>query len=63
VTDLTSKESKKAFNKAVDKYYETDRTVIAHGSLDINILDSAKIKEANTDAKNVKGWVKKCQHV
>ena len=59
VVDLTSKESRKAFNKAVDKYYEIDRTVAAHGTLDIDILDAAKIEEANTDAKNLKQWVRK----
>lgn len=57
--DLISRESRKAFNKAVDKYYEIDRTVAAHGTLDINILDPVKIKEANTDAKNLKLWVRK----
>jgi hypothetical protein len=59
VVDLISKESRKAFNKAVDKYYETDRTVAAHGTLDIDILDAAKIQEANADAKNLKQWVRK----
>jgi hypothetical protein len=59
VAELTSKESKKAFNKAVDKYYEIDRTVAAHGTLDIDVLDAAKIKETNIDAKNLKLWVRK----
>lgn len=59
VADLTSRESKKAFNKAVDKYYEIDRTVATHGTLDIDILDAAKIKETNTDAENLKLWVRK----
>lgn len=45
VADLTSRESRKAFNKAIDKYYEIDRTVGAHGTLDIDILDPAKIKK------------------
>lgn len=59
VADLTSRESKKAFNKAVDKYYEIDRTVAAHGTLDIDIFDAAKNKETNADAKNLKLWVRK----
>jgi hypothetical protein len=59
VTDLSSRDSRKAFNKAVDKYYEIDRTVAAHGTLDIDILDPAKIKETKTDAKNLKQWVRK----
>ncbi len=59
VADLTSRESRKDFNKALDKYYEIDRTVGAHGTLDIDILDPARIKECNTDAKNLKRWVRK----
>jgi hypothetical protein len=51
--DLTSRESRKVFNKAVDKYYEIDRTVAAYGTLDIDILDAIKIKETCTDAKNL----------
>ena len=59
VVDLTSRESRKDFNKAVDKYYGIDRTVATHGALDIDILDTTKIKETNTDAKNLKLWVRK----
>ena len=56
--DLATRESRKAFNKALDKYYEIDRTVAAHGTLDIDILDPIKIKEASIDAKNLKRWVR-----
>lgn len=59
IANLTSRDSRKAFNKAIDKYYEIDRTVAAHGTLDIDILDPVKIKETNTDAKNLKLWVRK----
>ena len=46
--------SSKAFNKAADKYHDIDKTVVTHGTLDIDIFDTAKIKEINTDAKGKK---------